>query len=102
MYSISTKDGAAAEFWNSIYVLDQRCWGVRYDIWGSGPHGWDAVHFVYSLKKQKREAKVYLLLFFSTESERASEATAKFLHQRSLEFMAYSKLFISGSTCSAP
>lgn len=64
MHSVETKDGAAAKFLNSIHVLDQRCWGVKYDIWGSGPNGWHAIPFVDSLKKQKREGKVNLLHFF--------------------------------------
>lgn len=64
MHSVETKDGAASEFLDSTYVLDQRCWGVKYDIWGSAPNGWDAVHFVYNLKKQKCEAKAHSTTFF--------------------------------------
>lgn len=64
MHSIETKEAAAAEFLNSIYMLDQRCRGVKYDIWDNGPNGWDEVHFVSSLKKQKWGTKVNLLNFF--------------------------------------
>lgn len=32
MHSLETKETAAAEFLNSIYVLEQRCRGVKCDI----------------------------------------------------------------------
>lgn len=55
MHSLETKE-AAAEFLNSINVLEQRCRGVKCGIWDDGPNDWDGVFC--SLKKQKWGTKV--------------------------------------------
>lgn len=63
MHSVETKEAAAAEFLTGICVLDQRCRGVKYNIWDNGPNGWDGDCFVHP-KKQKWGTKVNLLIFF--------------------------------------
>lgn len=63
MHSVETKDEAATEFLNSSYVLDQWCWGVKYDIWDSGPNGSGTLHFVCSPKQQNEKQRLIYFYF---------------------------------------